>query len=73
MGLIILIMLCVIFIWSCIIANLLTFIKESKIHGVHFGIAFREFRTTMIVLFSFGLLHLFFWTFMLIFGELTIK
>lgn len=61
------------FIWGCFIIDATTFIMKLKIHGVRLDIALREFKMTMIALLSFGLFHLLFWTFMLIFGELTLK
>lgn len=73
MGLIMLMTFYVVFIWGCFIIDLLTFVGKSKVHGVHLDIALREFKMTLILLLSFGLTHLFFWTFMLIFCELTIK
>ena len=73
MGFIMLMIYYVVFVWGCFIIDTTTFIMKSKIHGVRLDIALREFKMTMIALLSFGLMHLLFWTFMLIFGELTIK
>lgn len=73
MGFIMLMIVYVVLVWGCIIVDLLTFIGKSKNHGVRLDIALREFNMTIILLLSFGLTHLFFWTFMLIFGKSTIK
>lgn len=73
MGLIMLMTSYVAFTWGCVIIDAATFIIKSRIYGVRLDIALREFKMTIITLLSFGLTHLFFWTFMLIFGKLTIK
>lgn len=73
MGFIMLMIFYVVLVWDCIIVDVISFIRKLKIHGVRFDIALREFKMTKIFLISFGLSHLFFWTFMLIFGKLTMK
>lgn len=73
MGFIMLMTFYVAFTWGFFLVDLFTFIKKLKVNQVRLDIALSEFKMTKILLISFGLTHLFFWTFMLIFGELTIK
>lgn len=73
MGFIMLMTFYVAFTWGCFLVDLFTFIKKLKVNQVRIDIALSEFKMTKILLISFVLAHLFFWTFMLIFGELTIK